>query len=341
MKTIFNAVRESLIEKTGPGSSPPSVDDTPQLKEIATEALNADLLKASYELADRAYDIQWGKDGIEDTQAKLTGLQGKVGEVVYAIAKLAYDYCANVPGGHGLSVARQYFLKLCEAAERHIISRDIEMNSRELPITKLVPLWPQYKTSIAKGMEKGIDPMARDPATITEKSPKGSLLYPTAAAYRAKVQAIEAQERGANERETDKPADRKEKEAALSVVVSGLVQPLKAAMGVMYEQLNRLTHEDQMQFVQAILEISGKAKTLADQRMREAAGDTRTAAQKAAQPMTADQLASKLKEDRSEQDPDAGTTAALQSAVDAGAKGPQAPAKAADAPKGARNAKRA
>lgn len=348
MNMVANAVQTTLKATVGETEKKPlpSVDTTPQLKEIATEKLNDDLLRKSYELADHAYDIQFGKDGIEELNQRLTGLQGKVGEVVFAIAKLAYSYCESIPNGHGLTIARQYFMKLCEYDEAHLVSRYVEDsaakgNAQELPISKLIPTWSNYKSSIAKGMERGLDPMARDPKTATEKNPKGSLMWPTAANYRAKVAEMDALERGANERDTDKPADRKEKEAALTVITSGWVGPLKGAMEIMNKELNRLSHDDQLQFVESVLAIAGQAKTLADTRHREAAGDTRTPAQKATQPMTAEQLTTKLQSDRSDIEGDVGTQAALQAAVDSSAKGPQAPASAEDAPKGHRKAKRA
>lgn len=315
MSTVQDAVQNILTNSKGEPLL--SVDNTPQWAEIVNKELDEDLLKASYELADRAYDIQWGKDGIQEVKDKLNTLMNSVGEIVYSIAKMAYEHCKSVPHGYGLMVAKQYFLEVCKADEEHILHRDIELNGREIGMTKLIPTWPQYKSVIAKGMEMGIDPMARNPKTITTKSPEGSLLYPTVADYRKAVNEAEAKSRGANERDTSKPADRKEASTALSVVSSGWSPRLKAAMAVMCEQLSRLDHANQDKFADAITEIAGKAKTLADTIKRDAEGDTRTANQKAAQPLSPEDLAAKLKAERQEEGPtvDDATKTALQSAV--------------------------
>lgn len=247
-------------------------------------------LKQAYAAMNEAYDIQWGKDGIEEISAKLTGLQGKVGEKVYAIAKVAMKHCEN-----RLVIARAYFLALCTQAETMKTNWYTDKYHEEKPIGQLIPLWSTYKSAVAKGMEKGIDPNQLIEGTDAPK-------YATAAQYRAAVQLLEKEARGANERSEGSKSDGEVK-TGLSVITSGWSGMLRAAMEVMCTAFNGLTHEEQDKFSQRVLDVAAEVTTYKNQAKREAVGDARTENQRAAGPETTEEL-------------DPGTKAAMQAAID-------------------------
>lgn len=323
MKTLIHtAVLAALASSESPrgGSGGSAVQNTKPDTSLDGKTLGEVLkdldkkdLKAAYKAMDAAYDIQFGKDGIEDTQTKLQGLQGKVGEQVYAIAKVAMEHCRNK-----LVVARSYFLALCSQAETYKQNWYIAKYKEEKAIGTLIPLWSQYKSRIAKGMEKGIDPSEKIDDTDAEK-------YATAAQYSAAVQAMEkaARETGSqagNERNSDGATA-----TTLQLVTKGWSPRLAASMEVMCKALNGLTHEEQDKFADKILELGAEITTFANTARREANGDHRTENQRAAGPETTEEL-------------DPGTRAAMQQAIDK-----DAPSNANDTSKaiaGAANRKR-
>ena len=304
MKTLINtAVMAALASAETPkGSTGAAVQNTPKpdtnlngktLGEVLKDLDKKDL-KAAYKAMDAAYDIQWGQDGIEEVQAKLTGLQGKVGEHVYEIAKIAMQHCEGK-----LVVARSYFLALCSQAETMKTNWYANKYKEEKPIGQLIPLWSSYKSSIAKGMEKGIDP-----GTLIEGT-TDTPLYATAAQYRAAVQKMEAEGRETGSQAGNARNSEGQTATQLQLVTKGWSPKLAASMEVMCKALNGLTHEEQDKFAPAVLSLGAEVTTYANTARREAIGDTRTKAQRAAGPETTEEL-------------DPGTKAAMQAALDKG-----------------------
>jgi hypothetical protein len=248
-------------------------------------------LKRAYKAMDAAYDIQFGKDGIEDTQAKLVGLQGKVGEQVYEIAKIAMEHCEN-----RLVIATSYFKALCSQAETYKQNWYISKYKEEKPMSQLIPLWSQYKSKIAKGMEKGIDPSERLDDTDAPK-------YATAAQYSAAVVAMERDARATGSQAGNERNTEGQTATQLQLVTKAWSPRLAAAMEVMCKALNGLTHEEQDKFATKILDLGAEITTYANTAKREAVGDTRTENQRAAGPETTEEL-------------DPGTKAAMQAAID-------------------------
>jgi hypothetical protein len=249
-----------------------------------------DLAKA-YDAMNAAYDIQWGKDGIEETSQKLQGLQGKVGEHVYAVAKIAMAHCEGK-----LLIARAYFLALCSQAEDMKTKWYTGKYHEEKPIGQLIPLWSQYKSSIAKGLEKGLSPF--DLIEGTTDAPR----FATAAQFRAEVQKIEKEAKGANERPEGTQSDG-QVATGLSVITSGWSSMMRASMEVLCKALNGLSHEDQDAFSAQIRDLA--EKVMAFQAMRKAGTD----------PKGVGQAISELpKETKEELDP--GTRAAMQAELD-------------------------
>lgn len=288
MTNQTNAAVSNAVQNTPP--TPDTSLDGKTLGQVLNDLDKKDLREA-YKAIDTAYEIQWGKDGIEDVQEKLKGLQGKVGEQVYTVCKTAMEHCKGK-----VIIARAYFLALCSQAETHCQNKYIKKYGEEKPIGQLIPLWSTYKSSIAKGMEKGIDP-----AETMEDSdaPK----FATAAQYRAAVQALEAAERTTGSQAGNTRNSEGQTATTLQLVTKGWSPKLAASMEVMCKALNGLTHEEQDKFADAILNLGAEITTYANTAKREAVGDTRTEAQKAAGPETTDEL-------------DPGTKAAMQAAID-------------------------
>jgi len=230
MNATVNAVKATIV---------------PDFKEAD---LNADLKKHACEAIEKAYDIHWGKGGINDTTEKLKGLQGKVGEQVYAIAKDAIKYAGN-----SMAIAKSMFLALCAYAEKHLKAKYVEEKGEEATVGKLVPQWSQYKTDIAKGLEKGIDPEAR--------TPEKAKAYPTAASYREAA-------RKANGGATGSQAGQQRENSSGSLVLQlqgkqwGMNPVLAAAIHVMASNLARLDHQEQASFAAPILNIAKDAEKL-------------------------------------------------------------------------------
>lgn len=290
MTTQTNAAVKEAVQNTKPTPADTSLDGK-TLGEVLKDLDKGDL-KAAYAAMNQAYEIQWGKDGIEDTQAKLQGLQGKVGEQVYAVAKVALVHCKGK-----LVIARAYFLALCQQAEDMKVNWYTNKYKEEKPFGQLIPLWSQYKSSIAKGMEKGIHPNAIIDGT--DDAP----MYATAAQYRSAVQAADAAERATGSQAGNERASDKQVATQLQVVTSDMSPKLQATLSTLIQALRRLTHEEQDKFAETLLETAAEVATFANTVHREATGDTRTAAQKAVGPETSEDL-------------DPGTRAAMQAALD-------------------------
>lgn len=290
MTTQTDAAVSNTVQNTV--GKPPLPDTSLHGKPLVEVLKNLDKsdLKQAYTAMNEAYDIQWGKDGIEEVTAKLQGLQGKVGEKVYTIAKIAMKHCEN-----RLVIARAYFLALCSQAETMKTNWYADKYKEEKPIGQLIPLWSQYKSSIAKGMEKGIDPNMLIEGTDAPK-------YATAAQYRAAVQVLEKEAKGANERNDGDKTDGQVK-TGLSVITSGWSPQLRASMEVMCTAFNGLTHEEQDKFAPKVLDLAAEVTTYKNTAKREAVGDTRTENQRTAGPETTEEL-------------DPGTKAAMQAALD-------------------------
>lgn len=280
------AVNPGAVTTTGPYKM--ETENEPGVAElIKDENLAKSDLKVAHKAILTAYDIQWKQGGIEDTQAKLKGLQGKVGEQVYTIAKAAMEHCK----GFSLKVVRLYFMALCAKAEEGLRSKHIEEKQEEKPIGQLIPLWSVYKSSIAKGLEKGLDLTKRN-----EES--NALIYPTASAYRAAVQEIEAKERATGSQAGNERNTEKQTTTAFQLVAKGWAPRVSAAMDVLCQALNGLTHEEQDKFAPAILALGNDVAEYVKNRQ------------------TAYADASSPENQRSEQDMDPGTRAAMQAAVD-------------------------
>jgi hypothetical protein len=285
--TLQGAVNPSAVTTTGPYRMLDTA--SPEVAELVKdENLAKKDLKVAYKAIFDAYDIQWKKGGIEDTQTLLKGLQGKVGEHVYAIAKTAMEHCK----GYSLSVTRLYFHALCSKAEEALKSKHIEEKNEEKPIGQLIPLWSVYKTSIAKGLEKGIDPAMRN-----EES--NALVYPTASLYRAAVQEIEAKERQTGSQAGNGRNSDKQTSSAFQLVAKGWAPRVSAAMDVLCQSLNSLTHEEQDKFAPQILALGNEVAEFVKDRQRAYADASSPENQRTAG-----------------EDMDVGTKAAMQKALD-------------------------
>lgn len=247
----------SAVQNTNPPKAPDTDVGDQTMAQLVSKPKAGDL-KVAYEAIDTAYDIQWRQGGIADLEGKLDGLRGKIGEHVFEVAKQAYKTCSGK-----LVVVRSYFLALCKQAEEHIQSLHTEKHKEEEPISELIPLWGSYKSSIAKGLEKGIDPMERDELSK-------SLKYPTAAKYRAAVQAL-GSEGGTGSQAGEGRNTTNETKNHIQLVTKGWSVKMTAAMQTLMPELNRLTHEEQDQFVDAVLTLAASVKTFADGRENAAA----------------------------------------------------------------------
>jgi hypothetical protein len=253
--------------------------------------LNRDDLKKSYKAIDAAYDLVIRKDGIEDTQRKLTGLQDQVGEKVYDVLKLAIEHCEGK-----LPIVKAYFAALCKKAEEYFLSKYVKEHKEETTIAKAIPLWPAYKTSLTKGLDYGMSP--DEPITDTD-APR----WPTAAKFRTEVMKREKEEKGGNAQPPGTRNTEQQTNNIVALVSKGWSVKMTGSMSVLVQALNRLTHEEQDKFAQKVLDLGAEITTYANAANREAMGDTRTAAQKAAGPETTAEL-------------DPGTKAAFQAAID-------------------------
>jgi hypothetical protein len=248
---VTNAVQTTL---KGTNDGDPTKLNGKTLGEVLKDLDKSDL-KQAYTLMDEAYDIQYGKDGIEDTTNKLTTLQGKVGEKVYAIAKIAMEHCAGK-----LAIARSYFLALCDQAERHKENWYVKKHGEEQAIGKLIPMWAQYKSSIGKGMELEMNPLSIMEGTTD--SPQ----WATASQYRSEVNKRVAStgSQAGNERNTSGQVA-----TQLQLVAKGWSPKLQASMEVLCTVLNQLTHEEQDTFAPGILNIANEVQLELNLRRKE------------------------------------------------------------------------
>lgn len=231
----------------------------PDIKVEAAQ-LPLDAKQRACEAADRAYDIQIGKGGIEDTTAKLRTLESKVGEQVYSVAKDALKIASGK-----LILARNYFLALCAVAEQHLYNKHVEATKTEKTIGQLIPQWTNYKSYIGKGLEKGIDPMERAEAG-------DSLKYATAAQYRKAVTETGAGGTG-SQAGTARTKQNGTNGVVLSLVNSGWSPMLATAMGVLTGELKDLTHEEQDKMAPLVSELATKVHAFHEEIMRKITTD--------------------------------------------------------------------
>lgn len=293
---VQNTTKEGI---TGPMPDPKltTLSDGRTIGQVVSTLDKKDL-KVAYEAADKCYDIQWGKDGIEELKGKLKTLENSVGEQVYKIARVAYSHCEGK-----LIIVRSYFLALCKQAEEHLTAKHTEAtrkagSAEEIAISKLIPQWPMYKSTIAKGLELGIDP-------DTRRDGADSPQYPTAAKYKAAVEET-AKAAGTSENATGSQAGKVSDKAAstqLQVITSNMSPMMQAALSVLMEGIRRLTHEEQDKFAEPVRSLAAEIVTFANTAKREANGDHRTEAQRSAGPESTEEL-------------DPGTKAAMQAALD-------------------------
>jgi len=288
MTTQTNAAVTKAVQNTVTEST---TLDGKTMGQVVNDLDKSDL-KASYKAIGAAYDIYWGKDGIDDTQQKLNSLQGKVGEHVYDVLKLAMEHCKGK-----LPIVKAYFAALCKKAEEYQMSKYVKENKEEKPISQLIPLWPQYKASLLKGIDMGMSP--EDVIDDTD-APK----WPTAAKFRTEVQRREKEAKGGTGSQAGNERNNSNQTATqLQLVTKGWSPQLSASMSVLCQALNRLTHEEQDKFAPTVLNLAAEVETFANTAHREAMGDTRTENQRAVGPESSEEL-------------DPGTKAAMQAALD-------------------------
>jgi hypothetical protein len=253
---------------------------------VTEDQLAPDLKKKACKAIDEAYDIQWRKGGVEDTKKILEGLQGKIGEKVYTVAKLACEQAKN-----NFPIARAMFLALCAVAEKHIKNTHTEAKGEEVSVGKLIPQWSAYKADIAKGLERGIDPQSRGEG--------GSLKYATAAQYR---EASRTGNGGSTGSQAGQQRANTNGSVVLQLVERGWNATLSAAMQVLSEKLNALSVDEQAAWAPRVLALAGEV----DQRL------TELKASKDQNASVVEQVAKEM----GAQDIDADTRAAMQAAID-------------------------
>lgn len=276
MNAINTAVQAAML---------PKQNATAEVKfEVLPEdQLPKDAKKHAIDAIDRAYDIQFGKGGILDTSKQLVELKDKVSELVYGVAKEAVSLA-----GKNLRIARAMFLGLCAVAEAHIKSRHVEKKSEELPIGQLIPQWSTYKSTIAKGLEKGMDPETRNEIG-------NALKFPTGTAYRnAVLEASKPGSQAGTQRANNKDSP------VLELVSRGWSGKLSAAMQVLCEEFQALTSSEQDLMAPLVVELAGKVHTFRNEQIaatkakREAEGiPTPTPAVEPAKTDEAEQAAAK------------------------------------------------
>lgn len=209
-------------------------------------------LKKSYKAIDAAYDIVIRKDGLSDTQSKLDGLKADIGERVYDVLKIALDHCEGK-----LPIAKAYFAALCKKAEEYFLSRYVKENREETTIAKAIPLWPQYKSSFLKGLDFKMSPAESIPDTDAPR-------WPTASKYRGEVQKREKDAKGGNSQAGNERNSSNQTTTVVNLVTKGWSPVLAASMNVLCTALNRLSHEQQDQFAQKLLDLGAEVTTFAD-----------------------------------------------------------------------------
>lgn len=234
---------------------------SPDIK-VEENQLPQDIKVRACKAVDEAYEITWKVGGIEDLKGKLEGLNGKVGEKVYSVAKDAL-----LLAGNKMNVARAMFLALCAVAERHIMNKHTEAKKETVSMGKLIPQWSNYKSVIAKGLEKGLDP--------TSRSDVGdSLKYATAAQYREAV--TKASETGTGSQAGNQRANN-QNGTVLQLISRGWSPSLSAAMGVLTDGLNSLEHTEQDKVAPWVAELASKVHEFHETIMRRVTTDDATA----------------------------------------------------------------
>lgn len=277
-------------------------------------------VKFSYEKAKKAYDLKWGEGGLDEAEARVGELKGKIGEQVYDIFRRAMSHCEGLP--NVVAAARSYGMALCDRAEDFIIKYDTKLNNneRKLPISTLIPLWPKYKSAIALGMEKGMNPLE-----LMEGTPAGAEAYrwSTAAEYKTAVDKL-GSTGGGNQTGQGGDQGGQNKGAgvtALKAVVSDLSEKMGPAVRTLLEGIRRLDHEEQDIFAQEVLNLGGKVIAYADSDERKAKLASKAEATKAA-PVTGqiveDGNGNVTGTTRSDEPVSQEAVAALQTAIDGG-----------------------
>lgn len=213
---------------------------------VTEDQLSSDAKKAAIAAIDRAYDIQWARGGIEDTSKKLGELKGRISECVYDVAKNAVGL-----SGNDLKVARAMFLALCAVAETHIRSIDTEKNHRELPMGQLIPTWTVYKSDMAKGLEKGIDPGTR-------AAEGNALKFPTGEAYRVAARLANG---GATGSQAGNGRASNQGSTVNELMKRGMHAHCAAALQVVTDALLKLRPEDQAKYAKPLLAIAKDVET--------------------------------------------------------------------------------
>lgn len=215
----------------------------PATVKIEESKLPPEARKVSYKAIDEAYEIQVRKGGIEDTQNLLKGLQDKVGEKVYVIAKEAIEL-----GNGRMEVCKAWFLALCASAEQHLRATFIAKHKEEPPaIGQLIPQWSNYKSIIGKGFDLKLNPLAIDEVGKHET-------YPTASDFRAAVQkASQATGSQAGSTRASNASS-----PVLSLIDRGWAPSLAQSMQVLCEGLNSLSKEEQERTAPWVAELANR-----------------------------------------------------------------------------------
>lgn len=210
---------------------------------IPEDKLDKSSIKVAIKAIDNAYTIQWGKDGILDTQVKLNGLKDKVSEQVYSIVKEAVKIAGN-----DMLMARQVFLSLCAVAETHIKSKHIEKKEEDLPMGQLIPSWANYKSEMSKGLQAGLNPEVR-------AAEGGALKYPTGDAFRKAAQLA------TSPNGTGSQAGQTRANTAGSPVLEltqrGFTVGLAAGIQVLLDTCSKLNQGQQDRAAKLIVELAG------------------------------------------------------------------------------------
>lgn len=232
MTTVNTAVKAML---------PNGRSDGPATITLKEENLPVDSRKLACKEIDAAYELQYKAGGIADVEEKLKGLKGKVGEHVYVVCKEAVKIAGN-----DLRMARAMFLALCAVAEDHIKNKHVEKKSEELPIGQLIPQWSGYKSYIAKGLEKGVDPNARNDVG-------NALKYATAAQYREAATTAAGGATGSQAGNS-----RQATGTVMELVARGWAPGLAAAMQVFTNRLNTLSKDEQERFAPRVVALAAE-----------------------------------------------------------------------------------
>jgi hypothetical protein len=234
MNAVANAVSNAIPANRAGTDIPVPEDQLPK-----------DMRKHAVEMIDKAWDIQFGKGGIEETARKLEELRGSIADCVYAICKDAVKQAGN-----DLRMARNIFLGLCAVAEKHLTNK-AKADNDDRPMGQLIPSWPVYKSQIAKGLGAGIDPNAK--AEIG-----GAPEYPTGNAYIAKVKTESGGATG-SQAGTDRQQQNQTSNTVQELVSRGFTTNLSTAMGILVSKLQKLNIGNQDRFAAKLINLAKEA----------------------------------------------------------------------------------